>query len=305
MNADQGQMRSERLGSTLFLAALAHGILILGITFGPFSLPREDAMPSLKVTLLVDSDDPAAATDTAEWLAQRSANRAGQAGEGLRPTTALASSQPLTQLGDPSGAELDDGTPRDPAPSADQLVTRSRRADSLAAAFESADTPAAAASRAAALLNNPVAETQAAEIDLTAQLPRSEVQDDSAFASPEARESMLASYLDSWRRRVERVGTANFPQLPQSAPQTGRPTLEVAIGADGQLEDIIVRHSSGDGALDQAALRILRMAAPFEPLPPAIRAEYDVLRFAYEWDFGAAEDRPQAAPVTTVEAASR
>jgi protein TonB len=46
-----------------------------------------------------------------------------------------------------------------------------------------------------------------------------------------------------------------------------------------------VRRSSGDKALDQAALRILRLAAPFAPLPDVIRADYDVLRFAYEWDF--------------------
>jgi protein TonB len=61
----------------------------------------------------------------------------------------------------------------------------------------------------------------------------------------------------------------------------------VAIGPDGNLEDIVVRRSSGDTTLDQAALQILRMAAPFEPLPPSILAEYTVLRFAYEWDFNA------------------
>jgi protein TonB len=67
----------------------------------------------------------------------------------------------------------------------------------------------------------------------------------------------------------------------------GRPTLEVVIAADGRLDDIVVRRSSGDTALDQAALKILRLAAPFPPLPPSIREHYDVLRFAYEWDFAA------------------
>ena len=63
------------------------------------------------------------------------------------------------------------------------------------------------------------------------------------------------------------------------------PTLEVAIDAEGRLVDIVIRQSSGNTTIDQAALSILRLAAPFEPLPPAVRAEYDVLRFAYEWDF--------------------
>ena len=66
--------------------------------------------------------------------------------------------------------------------------------------------------------------------------------------------------------------------------------LEVVIAADGRLDDIVVRRSSGDKQLDQAALKILRLAAPFPPLPPNIREDYDVLRFAYEWDFAAGSE---------------
>jgi protein TonB len=57
------------------------------------------------------------------------------------------------------------------------------------------------------------------------------------------------------------------------------------IRADGTLKSIVVRRSSGDQALDQAALKILRLAAPFDPLPANVRKDYDVLRFAYDWDF--------------------
>jgi len=74
---------------------------------------------------------------------------------------------------------------------------------------------------------------------------------------------------------------------PLGATTTAHPHEEVVIAADGRLDDIVVRRSSGDTALDQAALRILRLAAPFAPLPPNIREDYDVLRFAYEWDFAA------------------
>ena len=92
------------------------------------------------------------------------------------------------------------------------------------------------------------------------------------------------------RRRVERIGTANYPRELLGDIDAGRPTLEVVIGADGRLDDIVVRSSSGDKALDQAALKILRLAAPFAPLPEEIRKDYDVLRFAYEWDFSTRTD---------------
>ena len=110
------------------------------------------------------------------------------------------------------------------------------------------------------------------------------------IATPSTQQSGLAEYLDGWRRRVERIGTANYPPELLGNIDAGRPTLEVVIGADGRLDDIVVRRSSGDKALDQAALKILRLAAPFAPLPPSIREDYDVLRFAYEWDFAAGAD---------------
>jgi periplasmic protein TonB len=61
--------------------------------------------------------------------------------------------------------------------------------------------------------------------------------------------------------------------------------LEVAIAADGSLQEVIVRSSSGQRGLDLAAVQILRLAAPFAPFPESLRREYDVLRFAYEWRF--------------------
>jgi protein TonB len=66
---------------------------------------------------------------------------------------------------------------------------------------------------------------------------------------------------------------------------TGSPTLEVTISASGQLAEVFVRNSSGSKIIDQAALNILRRAAPFDPFPEAIRLDYDTLRFAYKWQF--------------------
>jgi protein TonB len=59
----------------------------------------------------------------------------------------------------------------------------------------------------------------------------------------------------------------------------------VTIDASGELQEVIVRRSSGSKVLDQAALNILRRAAPFDRFPEAIRIDYDQLRFAYKWQF--------------------
>jgi protein TonB len=103
--------------------------------------------------------------------------------------------------------------------------------------------------------------------------------------SADTRESVVAAYLDNWKRRIESVGDEYFPTLGNLDGLTGSPTLEVSIDASGQLAEVIVRKSSGSRILDQAALDILRRASPFDPFPVEISAEYDSLRFAYKWLF--------------------
>ena len=279
-------MSDERLGSTLFLAALVHGVVILGVTFTAITA-GDDAVPSLNVTLVLDTEREELAADTADFIANRDQLAAGVAARGLRPTSTLSAEQPTTQLGDPLGADAVDGTPRDEAPSAEQLVSRDSSGEPVPALPQPTDAPAPTLQRAAALIQQPAPQTTALELGSRAELPDGSDDARTLIATPSTRQSGLAEYLDGWRRRVERIGTANYPIELLGNLHAGRPTLEVVIAADGRLDDIVVRRSSGDKALDQAALKILRLAAPFPPFPPSIRQDYDVLRFAYEWDFAA------------------
>lgn len=278
-------MSDERIGSTLFVAALIHGVILLGVTFT--AVPRDDdgALPSLNVTLVLDTEREELAADTADFIANRDQRGAGQAARGLRPTSTLSADQPVTQAGDPLGADATDGTPREDAPSAEQLVSRGDSSEVVSALPQPTDDPALTRQRAATLIQQAAPQTTAMELALRAELPNGDDDARTLLATPSTRQSGLAEYLDDWRRRVERIGTANYPTALLGNLHAGRPTLEVIIAADGRLDDIVVRRSSGDKALDQAALRILRLAAPFAPLPDIIRADYDVLRFAYEWDF--------------------
>jgi len=279
-------MSDERLGSTLFLAALVHGVVILGVTFTA-ARTGDDVAPSLNVTLVLGTEREELAADTADFIANRDQLAAGEAARGLRPTSALSADQPATQVGNPLGADAADGAPRTETPSAEQLVSSGKGGDPVPELPQPTDAPAPAPQLAAALVQQAAPQTTALEVGLRAELPNGSDDARTLIATPSTRQSGLAEYLDSWRRRVERIGTANYPKELLGNIHAGRPTLEVVIAADGRLDDIVVRHSSGDTALDQAALKILRLAAPFPPLPPNIREDYDVLRFAYEWDFAA------------------
>jgi periplasmic protein TonB len=278
-------MSDERLGSTLFLAALVHGVIILGVTFTVAPIGDGGVLPSLNVTLVLDTEREELAADTADFIANRDQSGSGEAARGLRPTSTLSADQPVTQAGDPLGADSSDGAPREETPSAEQVVSRGSSSETVAALPQPTDDPAPTRQRAAALVQQAAPQTTAMELGLRAELPNGRDDARTLIATPSTRQSGLAEYLDGWRRRVERIGTANYPTELLGNIDAGRPTLEVVIAANGTLDDIVVRRSSGDKALDQAALKILRLAAPFAPLPDEIRKEYDVLRFAYEWDF--------------------
>jgi periplasmic protein TonB len=274
--------RFDRLSSTLFLAALAHGVVILGVTFAPLSSTQPKDSPSLNVTLLVDSDEAESKARDAKLLAAR--NQAGGGDDdSLRATRTLTAAQPRNQQGEPLGADVVDAQVLEPGTPANQLVTRSASDREIEAVPETTDKPSPVPMAAAALLKQAAPDTLAAELDDTVA---NATHDRSEISAPSTREAAVAAYLVGWRQRVERIGTANFPsEILSGQGATGHPVLEVSIAADGRLTSKHLRRSSGDTRLDQAALKILELAGPFDPLPKALLNEYDELRFTYEWDF--------------------
>jgi protein TonB len=128
----------------------------------------------------------------------------------------------------------------------------------------------------------PPAEDSGESTELTGK-PRKEL-----WVAPDTESSVLAPYVDAWRRKVERLGTLNFPAAARRALASGKthsPVIEVSLLANGDLQDAKIQRSSGSPQLDQAALQILRLASPFDPFPPELKDRFSVLRFAYEWRF--------------------
>ena len=92
-------------------------------------------------------------------------------------------------------------------------------------------------------------------------------------------------YIENWRRKVERIGEMNFPEEARRRGLTGKLTLDVALRANGTVQSIQLLRSSGHSALDDAAFRIVHLAAPYAPFPPELRRQYDVLHIVRTWVF--------------------
>ncbi|MFT5445802.1 MAG: protein TonB [Gammaproteobacteria bacterium] len=105
------------------------------------------------------------------------------------------------------------------------------------------------------------------------------------WISARTREHKYAAYMDAWRTKVERIGNLNYPDEARRRRLSGELRLDVAIRADGSVEKITVRKPSGHKVLDDAAIRIVQLAAPYPRFPKAIREETDILHIQRTWRF--------------------
>ena len=105
------------------------------------------------------------------------------------------------------------------------------------------------------------------------------------FIGARTQEYRFAQYIEDWRVKVERIGNLNYPEQARREQMYGKLQLSVSIRADGSVENIEVSRSSGHRLLDAAAMRIVKLAGPFSPLPPDITRDVDILTITRTWSF--------------------
>ncbi|MHB0925127.1 MAG: energy transducer TonB [Gallionellaceae bacterium] len=109
------------------------------------------------------------------------------------------------------------------------------------------------------------------------------------YIGARTQEYRFAQYIEDWRIKVERIGNLNYPEQARQQKIFGSLRLSVSINADGSLGPIEVSKSSGNRVLDAAAMRIVKLAAPYSPLPPDIRKDTDILVITRTWTFTSSE----------------
>ena len=105
------------------------------------------------------------------------------------------------------------------------------------------------------------------------------------ISSASTKKSHDALYLDNWRRRIETIGNINYPKEARREQIYGSLRLLVALLPNGEVKRIRVMKSSQHKVLDQAAIEIVELAAPFQPFPQAMRDEVDILEIIRTWHF--------------------
>ena len=269
----------DYLLATLFLAALFHGVLIMGVTFtAEDALSDGDEATSLEVVIITSEYQTQRASEDAQLLAESSLLGSGNTIEDV----------PVSIAYDEMGNSLMAGMPQDGKDQriktqqptyAEQILLVSKQPESARLEREFIRQQEIEQMHQGLSGDSKPTEIIAAPSEKTL-IKSSNARE--LIISANTRESVIATYLEGWKRKIERVGTMNFPETSQARRN---PILEVAVATEGTLQEVIIVRSSGNKKLDQAAINILRMAAPFDPFPSLLKKNFDVLRFSYEWHF--------------------
>lgn len=271
----------DRLGFTIMMALLAHAAIILGIGFTAEDPGKREGQSRLEITLAHHRSDKAPLQ--ADFLAQHNQLASGNADtkKELLATSDAAFLDDKVRDTDPMPSQP---PPQAPAPVNMAVVTRHGTDSKAADAVKPPETvpqpqqatPIDALSREIASLQARLAESLQGD----ARRPRIH-----RITSVASRAEEDADYLFDWQQRIERVGNQHYPEDARRNRIYGDLRLMVAINADGSVREIRIMQSSGKSVLDTAAIRIVKMAAPFPPFPSKLRKTADVIEIIRTWQF--------------------
>ena len=273
-------MQVALVGSIAF-----HILVIIGLGIKVIPMPRWDAPHNVLDVVLVNSKS-ASRPEKADALAQANLDGGGNTDEKRRASTPF----PAIDERDPS-RELKAAEQRRRALEAEaqELMTRMKSKSQVTNVEMAPPGAETKADQEARDLVQKSLEIARLEAQIRRDYQAYQERPKRKFVGARSQEYRFAQYVDNWRIKIERIGNLNYPAEAKARKIYGRLQLTVAIKADGEIEGVEINRSSGHKILDQAALRIVRLAAPFEPFPANIRQDTDILHITRTWTFTRAD----------------
>jgi protein TonB len=257
-----------------------HSFLIVGLGFRFIHMPKLDEPHNVMDVVLVNAKS-ATRPKKADALAQANLDGGGNTDRKLRASSPL----PAVDARDPS-RELHaaEGRVKQLEAEAKELMTR-MKSSAVVARIEAQKAAEAKSQAEARDLMEKSLEIARLEAQIRREHQAYQERPKRTFIGARAAEYRFAQYVDNWRQKIERIGNLNYPAEAKANRIYGSLQLTVAIKADGEIESVEINRSSGHKVLDQAALRIVRLAAPFDRFPQNIRADTDILHITRTWTF--------------------
>jgi protein TonB len=272
---------NDRLMFTLFMALALHAVVLLGVTFAP----EEPATSASTMEITLSRFEDEQAPNEADFLAASNQQGSGEAEEKLEQTT--------TEVADVNARKVEQVQPVQPTvterqPREERQVVQAEAPSPEAEVREENPEPPEE--------NLPVAEKKSLmerSLEIASLEARLDDQQQAYARRPRVTRVTAASTLQSsnawyvrqWIDKITRVGNSNYPQEARSQGIYGDLRLLVSLRKDGTIKEVSILESSGSSVLDDAAIRIIRLAAPFAPFPETMREKTDELEIIRTWSF--------------------
>lgn len=270
---------NDRLGMTFFLAALLHGILILGITFSVSPVAEDKTPPTLDI-ILVQTQNPSEAKD-AKYLAQISQQGGGNSEKKSRPRDLFTAPSVAKDPG--QALQIQQQASRQEQAEKVAILSQKQSSFSVNTQEQQTKPDDVTLKQQESATKNAKTARLIQEISniIEHQIERPKV----IYMNSSTKEFLPARYMREWINRVERIGNLNYPDQARRDKLSGTLILDVAINARGELINVDLRKSSGHKILDDAAQRIVKLAAPYSPFPDKLKQEADVIHITRSWEF--------------------
>ncbi len=272
--------RSDHLTLALFFALLLHAFVVLGISFSPqdYSQAPRHTMDITLVHQRSEQDQ----TD-AKVLAQ--ANQDGGNDAVLDQSAASPASQAVDiPIPSPNQQIRQASAPPVSQQKIDTITVKKEKAVVAETSPQKDIKPKENLPNADELVSRSLAlASVSSEID---QFKTAQSSDQRRrLITTKTKEFRDAAYFESWQKKIEKIGNLNYPEEARRRKLSGKLKLDVGLYPDGSVESITIVRSSGKKLLDDAAIRIVKLAAPFAPFPTEMRADTDVLVISRVWEF--------------------
>jgi len=267
----------DSLAIALVVAVIVHLALVLGMNFTAHE--PESINKSIDITLITTPAKKA--PEKADFLAQENQLGVGEKTKKPEPPA----QQPSTQA-DNQVKQTKKTVPEESKPKAEKKIMTQQKAEKkvvTASKPEPVNQPENRPQQITAeSLQQQIAQLGA---EFRQSQPSGEQSRIISIDSVNAHQFMAAQYMTDWINKVTRIGKLNYPEAAAKKNFSEPLSMSVGINADGSIYSIRINRSSGNPELDEAAKNIVRMSAPFAPLPLELRKELDVLVITRVWKF--------------------
>ena len=276
---DPPDVSRERLTVTLLFSLILHVIVILGLSFK--LAPPRPGLPALDITLLNTANNQP--PKQADFLAQANNAGGGNQQRARRPGSPFNGSLPVGNglVPHPTPAT----TTKPETTSGPRLVTTQGASRFRVNQAQNQQPTPKSPLEVTAMPLQQRRDMARLTAEIRRQLEHYARRPRRKFISANTRSIAYAGYMHAWVTKIERVGTLNFPHANLPHPVQGQLILTVGIDRNGHIQSIRIDGRSGDRFLDRAARRIVRLAAPFPPIPQEHGEPVDILYITRTWQF--------------------